>query len=307
MTRRQKLATRAWFVFGLLNLNKPSCVTSRDVVNQVQGIVRPDKVGHAGTLDPLARGVLIVTVGPATRLTQYIQRMPKVYRATFLFGQQSDTEDVQGRITEIPNAPKIQREDLEAILPQFTGEILQRPPAFSAIKVRGKRAYRLAREGRDVQLEARPVQIDSLAIESFQYPEWTLRIRCGSGTYIRSLGRDIAEALDTAAVMSALTRTAIGHLTVEQSLAPEQITHESVEACLLSPLEAVQQLEQIQVSDAEQRRLATGCTIDRPDLDAAELVAMSSDRRLLAVLGRRDHGRYGPTCNFEAQGPRREA
>jgi tRNA pseudouridine55 synthase len=285
-------------VFGLLNINKPSSLTSRDAVNHVQRIVKPTKVGHAGTLDPLAEGVLIVTVGPATRLTQYVQQMPKVYRASFVFGRQSDTEDVQGRITEVTDAPRIERADLEAVLPHFRGEILQRPPAYSAIKVRGQRAYRLAREGQEVSLTARPVRIDSLTVESFQYPEWTMQIRCGSGTYIRSLGRDIAEALGTAAVMSALTRTAIGHLTIDESITLAVLTPETIEQHLLSPLEAVAHLHQIQVTPSEQRRLANGLAIDRPDLQAVEVVALTSDRRLLAVLRRRGRGRYGPLRNF---------
>ena len=165
-------------------------------------LVRPVKVGHAGTLDPLADGVLIVTVGPATRLTQYVQRMQKAYRATFLLGKTSDTEDVLGNVAEITQAVIPTRSDIEAAIPRFIGDILQRPPAYSALKVKGKRAYQRARDGEQFLLEPRPIRIDQIVIVSYRYPELTLDIRCGSGTYVRSLGRDLAESIGTAAVMS---------------------------------------------------------------------------------------------------------
>ena len=198
-------------MFGFLNLNKPAGVTSRDVVNQVQRLVRPEKVGHAGTLDPLATGVLVVCVGRATRLTEYVQRMPKHYSATFLFGRQSDTEDIDGQVIELADPPQPKRDQIEATLPKFLGEIQQVPPAYSALKVEGRRAYDLARRGEDVQLAARPVVIYELRIVAYEYPELRLDIVCGSGTYVRSLGRNIARTVGTQAVMSALVRTAIGN------------------------------------------------------------------------------------------------
>src|SRR5687768_4447654 len=128
---------------GLLNLNKPAGVTSRDVVNQIQRLVRPAKVGHAGTLDPLATGVLVVCIGNATRLIEYVQRMPKSYRAAFILGRSSDTDDIEGNVLEVADAPQPSIETLTSVLPRFIGEISQRPPAFSAIKVQGRRAYDL--------------------------------------------------------------------------------------------------------------------------------------------------------------------
>src|SRR6187399_831043 len=122
-------------MFGLLNLDKPAGVTSRDVVNRVQRLVRPHKVGHAGTLDPLATGVLVVAIGPATRLVEYVQRMPKTYHATFLLGRTSDTEDVQGTVVELPNPPVSKRADIAGATLRFVGQIEQRPPAYSALKV----------------------------------------------------------------------------------------------------------------------------------------------------------------------------
>lgn len=133
--------------FGLLNIAKPAGMTSRDVVDWVQRLVRPAKAGHAGTLDPLATGVLIVCVGRATRLVPLIQEMRKTYRATFLLGRTSDSDDVEGTIIETPDVSPPTREQVQAVLPEFVGRIHQRPPAYSAVKVAGRRAYALARKG----------------------------------------------------------------------------------------------------------------------------------------------------------------
>ena len=182
-------------------------MTSRRAVDLVERLARPAKAGHAGTLDPLATGVLVVCVGAATRLIEYVQRMPKRYRATFLLGRQSPTEDIEGEVTELPDAPIPTLDEIAAAAGRFVGRIAQRPPAFSALKVAGRRAYKLARAGQPPQLAPRPVEIFAAEIKSYQYPELVMEVECGSGTYIRSLGRDLAESLGTAAVMSALVRT----------------------------------------------------------------------------------------------------
>src|SRR6476661_7210859 len=131
-------------MFSLLNLCKPAGITSRDVVNRVQRLVKPHKVGHAGTLDPLAIGVLVVCLGPATRLIEYVQRMPKRYHGTFLLGRESDTEDIEGTVRERSDPPVPSRSEIEALIPRFLGDIEQRPPAYPALKVGGRRAYDLA-------------------------------------------------------------------------------------------------------------------------------------------------------------------
>src|SRR5262245_52183681 len=142
---------------GLLNLQKPPGVTSRRVVDQVDRLVRPAKAGHAGTLDPLASGVLVVGVGQGTKLIEYIQRLPKCYTGTFLLGRTSDTEDIDGQVRELDNPPQPTLEEIMGAAATLTGETLQRPPAFSALKVQGRRAYKLARAGEEVQLEPRPI------------------------------------------------------------------------------------------------------------------------------------------------------
>ena len=251
-------------MFGLLNINKRQGATSRDAVNQVQRLVRPHKVGHAGTLDPLATGVLVVCIGPATRLVPYVQQMPKTYRGTFLLGCRSDTEDVEGEVEQLTSAPEITAEDIVNVLPQFCGEILQRPPAYSALKVKGKRAHELARAGATLKLEPRPVQIYRLEMLDFDYPKMALEIECGSGTYVRSLGRDIGETLGSAAIMSALTRTAIGPFTLENAIDANALDKQTVQEQLLPPSTATSQLPEVRLSPTQQTALSHGREIDHP-------------------------------------------
>jgi len=272
-------------LFGFLNIDKPGGVTSRDVVNRVQRLVRPHKVGHAGTLDPLATGVLVVAVGPATRLIEYVQRLPKTYLATFLLGRSSDTEDIAGEVVELPGAAVPTETQLRAALPQFLGTIQQRPPAFSALKVAGQRAYDLARRGDAVELLPRPVEIYDLEILRYAYPELQLLIRCGSGTYVRSLGRDLAESLGTAAVMSALRRLVIGPFTAETAIAADSLSASSIEHQLLSPLMALGEMPRIEVNEAASLRLAQGQAIEnRWNASSAEVAAVNSAGQLVAIL-----------------------
>ena len=272
-------------MFGFLNIDKPGGVTSRDVVNRVQRLVRPHKVGHAGTLDPLATGVLVVAIGPATRLIEYVQRLPKTYLATFLLGRSSDTEDIAGEVVELPGAAVPTETQLRAALPQFLGTIQQRPPAFSALKVAGQRAYDLARRGDAVELLPRPVEIYDLEILRYAYPELQLLIRCGSGTYVRSLGRDLAASLGTAAVMSALRRLVIGPFTAETAIAADSLSASSIEHQLLSPLMALGEMPRIEVNEAASLRLAQGQAIEnRWNVSSAEVAAVNSAGQLVAIL-----------------------
>lgn len=271
-------------MFALLNLNKPAGLTSRDAVNQVQRMVRPAKVGHAGTLDPLATGVLVICLGQATRLIEYVQRKPKRYHGTFLLGRESDTEDVEGEVRELPSPPLPTRADIEGSLPQFLGEIEQRPPVYSALKVGGRRAYDLARRGEQVDLAPRKIQIHSLRVLAYEYPQLQLDIECGSGTYVRSLGRDLAFALGTGAVMSALSRTAIGEFRLEEACRLEQLYPETLESLLLPPTMAVSSLPSICVNAEEALRLEQGKTIEnRFGADGAEVAVQDEQSRLIAI------------------------
>jgi tRNA pseudouridine55 synthase len=279
-------------------------MTSREAVDCVLRVAGRAKAGHAGTLDPLASGVLVVCLGAATRLIEYVQRMTKHYRATFLLGRDSPTEDMSGNVTELPSPPVPTLQQIVAAGAALTGAIQQRPPAFSAIKVQGRRAYELARRGKPVQLGTRTVIVHRLEVESYHYPELTLRVECGSGTYVRSLGRDLAGSLGTAAVMSQLVRTAVGSFRLEDAADPSALTRELWTGYLLPPLRAVEMLPRIALSEAELARVRSGQSIKRCDVPAGneptEIAAIDPVGRLAAVLVPRGPGLWGPVHNLPA-------
>jgi tRNA pseudouridine55 synthase len=299
--------------FGILNVNKPAGCTSRDAVNRIDRLVWPVKCGHAGTLDPLATGVLVVCVGQATRLIQYVQQLPKRYEGTFLLGRRSPTDDLEGEIELLADAAQPSREAVEAALPEFLGEIQQRPPAHSAIKVGGQRAYERARRGDVFELTARTVTIHRLAIRRYEYPELELEIECGSGTYVRSLGRDLAAAMGTAGVMSALVRTAIGDFRVEDAVPLDTLTAEKLLEHLQPALSAVANLQRIQLNDGQLAEIRHGRPIRKPrPLGAvpgkippaeagspAEWAAIDAAGKLVALLAEKNGGELWPVRNFE--------
>jgi tRNA pseudouridine55 synthase len=246
---------------GVLNLDKPAGITSRQAVDIVKRLARPARSGHAGTLDPLATGVLIACVGSATRMIEYVQRMPKAYRATFSLGCTSPTEDTEGEITELSDPPRPTRDEIATVAARFVGRIDQRPPAFSALRLSGRRAYDLARRGKAVELAARPVDIYHIEVVAYAYPELVLDVECGSGTYIRSLGRDLAQALGTGAVMSALRRTAIGDFRVADTVDPKRLTPENWSTYLQPALRAVEYLPRVTLTAMEAVRIRNGLTI----------------------------------------------
>jgi tRNA pseudouridine55 synthase len=277
--------------FGILNINKPAGVTSRWVVDRVQRLVRPDKVGHAGTLDPLATGVLVVALGQATRLIEYVQQSRKSYRGTFLLGRSSDTEDTDGTVTELPDAPIPQLSELKAAAARMIGEIQQRPPAYSAIKVEGQRAYDLARAGRPVELAPRPVQIHRIEVVAYEYPQLVLDIDCGGGTYVRTVGREMAEACGTASVMSGLVRNAVGEFRIEKAIDVETLSKESIAQALISPLQAVSELATVCVDDAQRKRLSHGLAIPNTlQQKEGEVAAVNAKNQLVAILSVTDQG-----------------
>jgi tRNA pseudouridine55 synthase len=293
---------------GLLNLNKPAGLTSRQVVDRIQRLARPLKVGHAGTLDPLATGVLVVCVGAATRLIEYVQRMPKTYMGVFLLGRQSPTEDIEGEVTELADAPVPALEQIAAAAARFLGQIEQRPPVYSALKVHGRRAYDLARKGQPVELAPRAVFIHRMEIKEYDYPRLTLDIQCGSGTYIRSLGRDLAASLGTAAVMAELQRTAIGRFEISQAIEPDAVTAENISIFLLPPRTAVECLPKVVLTAEQAARVRGGLFIDKMQLaadadgsDAGEIAALDEAGRLIAILAPRGPDKLGPLRNFPVE------
>jgi tRNA pseudouridine55 synthase len=246
---------------GLLVLDKPGGMTSRDAVNQIQRTLpRGTKIGHTGTLDPLATGVLVVCLGHATRLAEYVQAMGKTYRSTFLLGATSDTDDADGTVTATPGVRPASRDAIDAALARFVGEIEQVPPAYSAAKVAGRRAYDLARRGTEVDLLPRRVSVDGIDVLSFAWPNLEVEVRCAKGTYIRSIARDLGAALGCGGLVTALRRTRVGPFTTEQAI-PLDVDIDTI--CLhLRPMsDAVAELPRVELDDAEAERLRNGQAI----------------------------------------------
>ncbi len=285
-------------VFGLLNINKPPGWSSRKVVDHVQRLRRGVKAGHAGTLDPLATGVLVVCVGPATRLIEYVQRMCKEYEATYLLGRESDSEDVEGSVTELVDPPVPDYDQIVRASGQFLGEIEQRPPIYSALKVQGRRAYQLARAGKQVELAPRRVLIEAMRVLHYAYPELRIQIRCGSGTYVRSLGRDLANSLGTGAVMSRLVRTAVGRFKLGDAVDVDALDDASFDAHLLAPRLATEELPQIRLGDELLEPLRHGRTIQLAESHEGDCAGVDGQGRLVAILRRVTSDEYRPVRSF---------
>ena len=210
---------------NMFTIYKPKGPTSHDIVDQVRRVTGIRKVGHAGTLDPLAEGVLVVAVGRgATKQIDSIVKTEKEYIAKIKFGETSTTDDEEGEKTKVAtDEVEITKEQIEEGLKQFIGEIKQMPPIYSAIKVKGQTAYKMARKGKEIKLEPREVLIKEIEILDYSWPYLELRIVCGPGTYIRSLARDIGEELTVGAYLAELKRTRVGDYKIEEAIKPEEI------------------------------------------------------------------------------------
>ncbi len=199
-------------------INKPTGWSSFDVVNKIKKALKIKKIGHSGTLDPFADGLLILVTGKKTKEAGRFQNLPKTYVGTIALGQTTDTLDTEGEITERKPVPPLTSEKIAALLSRFLGESLQTPPVYSALKLNGRRAYKLARENRDVELAPRKIHIYALELLDFSKAELTIRVHCSKGTYVRALARDIAKSLGTVGYLKSLTRTEIGPFSLEEAL-----------------------------------------------------------------------------------------
>ncbi len=294
-----------WFpkinMFGFINIHKPVGPTSHDIVNQVRLPIRKlAKVGHAGTLDPFASGVLVVCVGPAVRLAEYVQRQPKRYTAQITLGATSDTDDITGQV--LPSAKfevRSAKEEVEDVLKRFVGVIQQIPPAHSAVHVAGRRAYQLAREGETLHLPPRPVTIHDIQLLRYDWPVVEIDVHCGSGTYIRSIARDVGEALGVGGYCSALVRTAVGPFTLDNAVPLEDV---NLTRDLL-PATMALDIPLVYLDDEQAGRIRYGKTVT-PSAGAemlqAEEVALLDPSGHLLALAKPDEMRYQPTKVFDA-------
>jgi tRNA pseudouridine55 synthase len=250
---------------GFLVLDKPDGITSRDAVNRAQGwFPRGTRIGHTGTLDPLATGVLVLAVGQATRLTEYVQEMGKTYKTTICLGATSDSDDADGNITPRNVSSPPTREQIEEAAKGFIGKIAQVPPAYSAAKLSGRRAYELARRGEEVSLSPRTVSISGIVVDSYTYPHLELTVHCGKGAYIRSLARDLGERIGCGGYVEELRRTRVGPFRVEEALSLDADTT-TARSRLLPMAMAVCGLPNITLDDRAIQRLQRGGTWLRND------------------------------------------
>lgn len=271
---------------GFLNIHKPQGPTSFQIIKQLRNITNIKKIGHCGTLDPMASGVMICAIGQATKLIEYLVKANKTYIAEITFGATSDTYDAKGIITQSPQTlPAISQSTIEQLINQhFSGTINQIPPKYSALKINGQRAYKLARQGEEFQMKQREVTIHQTNILQFQWPKITLEINCSSGTYIRSIAHDLGQYLETGGYLSQLTRTHIEDFTLDQSLKLNEKTSLSEVQNKLLPLSvATNNLPQIQITNTEAESLQKGQFIPNR-INTTGLVAAFYNDKLFAIV-----------------------
>lgn len=232
---------------GIILINKPANMTSHDVVFKVRKILKTKKVGHCGTLDPLAKGLLVVCVNKATKVLPFLTSEKKEYTAKLLLGKHTDTYDLEGKVLKEAPIPNLTKEKVEAVLQSFLGDSKQVPPIYSAIKVNGKKLYEYAREGIEVEIEPRDIHIEKIELLDLHENEITFSCVCSKGTYIRSLCVDIANKLGTVGVMSDLFRDQSGHFKIADSCTLEQLQEGNYK--LISIEEALQEYPQVVVED----------------------------------------------------------
>ena len=287
---------------GVIPVDKPVGVSSRHVVDVVARALGMKSVGHAGTLDPLASGVVVVCVGHATKLVDYLHDLTKHYAATFLLGRSSPSDDLETPVEEEDDPVRPSAAEIEAAATAFRGDILQRPCDYSAVHVDGKRAYRLARKGRPVVLESKPVRIHRLEITGYEWPRLAVEIECSSGTFVRALGRDLAESLGTKAVMESLVRTAVGPFSCVESISLDAITPDTARARLLPGATAVAHLPSMVLADDVLANAVRGGLLQFPENNAPAVAALDATGQLIGILTPLESGSYRLRPNFLGEG-----
>jgi tRNA pseudouridine55 synthase len=267
-------------VSGLALVDKPSGITSHDAVDRVRRALGTRKVGHAGTLDPLASGLLVIGVGRATRLLRFLGDLPKEYRGTGVLGVETDTLDADGEVVR-RSAVDVGEAELRTALAALTGDLDQVPPAYSAVKVGGRRLYDAARRGEPIEAAPRRVRVDAFELVSFRPPAFDFGVRCSSGTYVRSLVADAGAALGCGAHLTALRRTAIGPFRVEDTRPPDDPVP------LLDLDRAVAHLEAITLHPEEAKVAVHGCCLGPAGI-AGPYRALDPDGHLIGIY--RDEG-----------------
>ena len=288
-------------MLGFLNVYKPSGVTSHDVVNRVRRTLSLKHVGHGGTLDPLAEGVLPLAIGSACRLLRFLGH-DKIYLAGILFGQKRDTDDIEGAISETFNVvvpPSL--EAVQSALKKFEGVIMQRPPLYSAIHQNGKRLYELAREGKTPEIAEREVEVRSIEIISYSYPALVLRIACGGGTYIRSIARDLGDRLQCGGCLQTLVREKSGPFEIHQSIKlDENADKMSLSQQIEEPTRALTENKEfavLELDEEQTRHLKMGQRVPITDimqLKNASAIIATCNQEVVAICRLEDDGKLKP-------------
>lgn len=249
---------------GIVIVDKPQGWTSQDVTARLRRVFGTRRIGHGGTLDPMATGVLPVFVGRATRAVEFFEHAEKTYETVLLLGEKTDTQDVTGTVLE-ERAVDVTKSQVEEVLTRFRGEIMQVPPMYSALKVNGQKLYELARKGKQVERQPRPVTVYELTVLSFENNRLSLRVRCSKGTYIRTLCEDIGEALGCLGCMEALRRTQAGEYRLEDAVALEDLLESSTpESCLRGMDTMFARYPAVKLTANQEKRCRNGNSFTRP-------------------------------------------
>ena len=291
-------------IFGLLNIDKPKGYTSHDIVEIVRKQTGVQKVGHAGTLDPMATGVLVLCLGAATRLSEYIIGHNKMYRATVRLGQITNTYDAEGTVLA-ENVTPIDRDQFEAVLPDFRGRIQQIPPMYSAIKHGGEKLYEKARRGEVIDRDPREVSIYKITFDEFEYPDAKITVRCSAGTYIRSLAHDIGQKLGVGAHLSALRRIASGENFLVENAVPfdtllADIDNGTWQQHLMNVGLGLSQFPRIELNNYEEAAIRQGKFINLDIANDGPLQAWADDGYFIGILTLRKDGKWKPDKVFPA-------
>jgi tRNA pseudouridine55 synthase len=290
---------------GVLNLNKPAGMTSHDVVQRARALLKVKRIGHTGTLDPLATGVLVLCVGKATRIAQYLEAGEKEYRAVMRLGMTTDTLDAEGSVLETRSYTPPDQQTIIEVFQNFIGTIMQRPPVYSAVKIRGVPSYRLAREGRAKPLEPRPVKISSIELLAYDDPFVSIAVTCSKGVYIRSLCAEIGITLGMGAHLTGLERTRSGRFRLEQAITLQELADlagAGKTSQVVTPIDAaLGDFPLVSVSEIETIKVLHGNQISCPRSFAdhsGDLVRLHSPSGTLLALARIVSGLLKPDIVF---------
>lgn len=270
---------------GILNIDKPLGITSHDVVDNVRKITKTTKVGHSGSLDPLASGVLLVCIGKATKIIRFLPE-DKRYEGTIKLGEKTDTYDTEGKVIKRGNWESISPEQITDQIIHFSGEINQTPPIYSAIKINGKKSYELARAGKQVKIKSRKVTIYSFTIQDINLPLVKFRIHCSAGTYIRSIANDLGENLGCYGHLIALRRTRIGKFSIDDSVTLDELNQDNLSDYIISPENALTNLPSFIMNKKETEFVKHGGQVSYSMDNINKLIKLLDMDRNLVAIGR---------------------